>query len=226
MKTKTMMKTKTETLESARSTIASMLAPILLLASLAVPVAHSAEPNDAVKLIEDITETLFALVDEQRDLFARDADALKAAMHEHMLPHVDQIYSARLVLGRHGRGVPAEDIERFAMGMGDLLMGRYGQGVLGFESRDQVEILALAGDNDARRTRVRTRVRLDGGSRVPVDYVLRYHDDQWQVFDVIVEGISYVATFRNQIGDAIRRDGFDRVLARIEAGTLEIEVES
>ena len=216
----------TKTMIPGRTLIASVMAPLLLLASLGTPIAHSANPNDAVTLIEDITETLFALVDEQRELFARDADALKSAMQEHMLPHVDQIYSARLVLGRHGREVPTEDIERFAFGMGDLLMGRYGQGVLGFESRDQVEILALVGDNDARRTRVRTRVRLDGGSRVPVDYVLRYHNDQWQVFDVIVEGISYVATFRNQIGDAIRRDGFDRVLTRIEAGTLEIEVDS
>lgn len=226
MTNKTMTKANMETPLSARTLATYVMAPLLLLASLTVPLAHSADPNGAVTLIEEITETLFALVDEQRDLFSRDADALKAAMQAHMLPHVDQIYSARLVLGRHGRGVPAEDIERFALGMGDLLMGRYGQGVLGFESRDQVEILALAGDNDARRTRVRTRVRLDSGSRVPVDYVLRFHNNQWQVFDVIVEGISYVATFRNQIGDAIRRDGFDRVLARIEAGTLEIEVDS
>jgi phospholipid transport system substrate-binding protein len=203
-----------------------LMAPLLIIASAVAPMAHSADPNDAVVLIEETTERLFALVEEQRELFARDAEALKSAMQTHMLPHVDQIYSARLVLGHHGRGVPAEDIERFAHGMGDLLMGRYGQGVLAFESRDQVEILPLAGDNDERRTRVRTRVRLDGGGRIPVDYVLRYHNEQWQVFDVIVEGISYVATFRNQIGEAIRRDGFDRVLARIEAGTLEIEVES
>ena len=40
---------------------------------------------------------------------------------------------------------------------------------------------------------------------------------------VIVEGISYVATFRTQIGEEIRRDGFDRVLTRLESGELQIK---
>jgi len=88
-----------------------------------------------------------------------------------------------------------------------------------------VEILPLAGDNDERSTRVRTRVRLDSGNRAPVDYVLRKAGDEWRVFDVIIEGISYVATFRNQISEEIRRDGFDRMLARLKAGDIEVEVE-
>lgn len=185
--------------------------------------ASSAAPEQARELIEGLTERLFELVDERRAEFSRDAQALQATVSAEMLPHVDQIYSARLVLGRHGRDLNTDQIERFARGMGDLLMSRYGEGVLSFESRDQVDILPLTGDNDERRTRVRTRVRLGTGNRIPVDYVLRHQNGEWLVFDVIVEGISYVATFRNQIGEAIRRDGFEQVLARIEAGTLEIE---
>lgn len=72
---------------------------------------------------------------------------------------------------------------------------------------------------------MRTRVRLDTGSRAQVDYVLRKTGDEWRVFDVIIEGISYVATFRNQIGEEIRRRGFDAMLSRLQAGEIEIDVE-
>jgi len=42
---------------------------------------------------------------------------------------------------------------------------------------------------------------------------------------VIVEGISYVTTFRNQIGEQIRQEGFDTTLEKLKGGDLEIEVD-
>ena len=144
-------------------------------------------------------------------------------MRSHLLPHVDTLYSARLVLGQHGRGLSSEKIQAFADALSNLLVRRYADGLLEFKSRDQVTILPDQGGNSERMTRVRTKVRLASGSEAAVDYVFRKKEGQWWVFDVIVEGISYVATFRSQIGEEIRRDGFERVLSRLEAGDLQLD---
>lgn len=198
---------------------------LLLILACAWAVPAVADTSDPVELIRETVSEMFALVDENRSEYEADPSLLEAELRERLLPRLDTIHSARLVLGRHGRGLEREQVEDFAEALAELLMSRYATGLLEFRSRDQVEILPLAGDNDERSTRVRTRVRLDSGNRAPVDYVLRKAGDEWRVFDVIIEGISYVATFRNQISEEIRRDGFDRMLARLKAGDIEVEVD-
>ncbi len=202
-----------------------MRAVLLLILACAWTLPAVANTSDPVELIRETVGEMFALVDENRSQYEADPSLLEDELRERLMPRLDTIHSARLVLGRHGRGLEREQVEDFAEALSELLMSRYATGLLEFRSRDQVEILPLAGDNTERSTRVRTRVRLDSGNRAPVDYVLRKAGDEWRVFDVIIEGISYVATFRNQISEEIRRDGFDRMLARLKAGDIEVEVE-
>lgn len=204
--------------------VSRLFAPLALLGALVLS-APSLAFDDPVQLIRETTAELFALVDENRQAYENDPSLLEDELQRVLMPRIDTIHSARLVLGRHGRGKSRDDIEAFAEALAGLLLSRYATGLLEFRSQEQVEILPLSGDNTERQTRVRTRVRLDSGSRAPVDYVLRKNDGEWQVFDVIVEGISYVATFRNQISEEIRRDGFDRMLARLEAGEIEVEID-
>ena len=198
-----------------------LLAGFALLLSL--PTAASAA--DPAEIIREMTTELFALVDENRAEFEANPELLQRELRERLLPRLDTVHSARLVLGRHGRGLERAQVEDFADALSELLMSRYADGVLEFRSRDQVEFLPMAGENTERATRVRTRVRLPSGQRAQVDYVLRKAGDEWRVFDVIIEGISYVATFRNQIGEEIRRYGFDAMLARLQAGEIEVEAE-
>jgi phospholipid transport system substrate-binding protein len=103
------------------------------------------------------------------------------------------------------------------------LLASYAKGLLDFKSHDQVEVLPLRGENTERMTRVQTRILMDSGEKAPVDYVLRKFGDRWQAFDVIIEGISYVATYRNQFNEEISRDGFDQVLQRLQKGELQLE---
>ena len=202
-----------------------MLRTSLFALALCLTLPAHAAASDPVELIRTTIGDLFALIDERRAEFQAEPELLQEELREHLLPRLDTIHSARLVLGRHGRSLEREQVEDFAAALSELLMSRYATGLLDFRSRDQIEFLPLAGDNTERATRVRTRIQLDSGNRAPVDYVLRKSGDQWRVFDVIIEGISYVATFRNQIGEEIRRDGFDAMLARLKAGEIEIEVE-
>lgn len=185
-----------------------------------------ADGDDPVELIRQTTGELFVLVDENREAYERNPQLLRDKLVEILEPRSDMLHSARLVLGRHGRQLEREQVEEFADALSNLLMRRYATGLLEFRSREQVEILPLAGDNTERMTRVRTRIRLDSGQRAPVDYVLRKRDGQWLVFDVIIEGISYVSTLRNQIGEEIRRDSFDGMLRRLQAGEIEVELDN
>jgi len=178
-----------------------------------------------VEMIRTTTGELFSLIESHRNDFPDDRERLYAGLKTIVGNRSDTVYSARLVLGRHGRGLEDEKVEAFANALSDLLMRRFGGGLVDFESRDQIDVLPLAGDNSDRMTRVRTRVTLDNGEQAPVDYMLRKRDGQWLIFDVIVEGISYVSTFRNQFAEEIRQRGFDATLERLQRGQIDVAVE-
>jgi len=178
-----------------------------------------------VEIVRETTNELFALVDENREKYENTVGALRDDIRPILLAEIDTLYSGRLVLGRSSRGMERAKVEEFADALSDLLIRRYADGLLDFRTRDQIDILPLAGDNSERMTRVKTRVTLNNGDQAPVDYVFRKTDEGWKIFDVIVEGISYVTTFRNQIGEMVRDEGFDTTLDRLKRGELRIETD-
>ncbi|HEY7907051.1 MAG TPA: ABC transporter substrate-binding protein [Wenzhouxiangella sp.] len=194
----------------------------LLLSLISFPSWADQAPD---RLIEELTQELYTLIEENRQAYESDTDALKADVNDRMRQHIDTIYSARLVLGRHGRGLETQKIAAFADALSTALMDEYATRLLDFDSENTVEVMPLEPDQDPRRTRVRTRLKLDNGSIMPVDYILRQHDGRWQVFDVIAEGISYVATFRNQIGEQISRIGFEATLAGLQKGDVVLDAD-
>jgi len=188
-------------------------------------VASAQHERGPVEIVRQTTDELYQLVDENREEYENDMEALRADIRPVLLAEIDTPYSGRLILGRAARGMDGAKVDEFADALSDLLIRRYAEGLLGFQTRDQVDIRPLAGDNSERMTRVKTRVSLDNGEQAPVDYVFRKTEDGWKIFDVIVEGISYVTTFRNQIGEAIRQEGFDTTLEKLKRGELKIDAD-
>ncbi len=84
-------------------------------------------------------------------------------------------------------------------------------------------VLPQRGDLNEKMTRVRTRVALPKGGEAPVDYIFHKTPDGWKAFDVIVEGISYVTTYRNQIMPEVQANGIDSVIERLNSGQLELD---
>lgn len=200
----------------------AVIACLLLLGSANGP-AYAADERDPLTIIEETTTRILQTLNEQRAEFEANPDRLRAVVRADLLPLIDLDYSARLILGRSGRGASEEQLSAFSNAMSDVLINRYADGLLEFRSDEQLEVLPMKGDSSEKLTRVRTRIRLQNGGYAPVDYSFRKTEQGWKAFDVTVEGISYVITFRNQIGPRVEAEGLDKVTADIRAGNLRIE---
>jgi phospholipid transport system substrate-binding protein len=51
-----------------------------------------------------------------------------------------------------------------------------------------------------------------------VNYLLRKTPEGWKAWDVNIEGISYVKSFRDDFGSQIDQQGLDAVIKRLESG--------
>jgi phospholipid transport system substrate-binding protein len=180
------------------------------------------EADDPVSLVENITGKIFSDVTNNLEKYTEDPEALKDLVRRDLMPLLDINYSARLILGRAGRGIEKEKIEEFATSMSNLLIDRYAKGLLQFSSRIKLQVLPQRGPLNEKLTRVKTRVSLPDGGEAPVDYAFRKTPDGWKAFDVVVEGISYVTTYRNQIMPEVQANGIDSVIDRLNSGQLQL----
>ena len=181
-----------------------------------------AQVLDPVSLVEDVNVRIFANVSENLEEYTENPERLETLVRSDLMPLLDVSYTARLILGRAGRGLTNEKVEEFANCLSNLLIDRYSQGLLYFSSEVKLTVFPQRGELNEKITRVRTRVQLPDGGEAPVDYVFHKTPQGWKVFDVIVEGISYVTTYRNQIMPEVQANGIDSVIERLTKGELEL----
>ena len=177
------------------------------------PRVDASSPN---ALIETAANTMIADLDARRTEFRNNPDRLYGLVERVLLPHFDVEYASRLVLGKHYRGASIEQRKRFVDAFYGSLMGNYGDALLEFTG-DRIKVLPTPTPGDATAAVVRTEVKRSNGEKVPVNYVLRKLDQRWKVWDVVIEGVSYVKSFREDFGGEIDQKGLDAVINRLES---------
>ena len=82
---------------------------------------------------------------------------------------------------------------------------------------DRLNILPYQGKPEDETATVRSTVRRDNGSMVQVNYSLHKTPQGWKAYDVQIEGVSYVKSFRTDFGSEIQQKGLEAVIQRLEA---------
>jgi phospholipid transport system substrate-binding protein len=181
----------------------------------ATPVA--APQQTPQQIVQSIADELGQAIEGHQAELKNDRPKLVAIINKILLPHFDVQYASLLVLGRYARTATPQQRERFAKAFYDSITQRYAEGLLNY-TRGRVQVLPARAGGDERRQIVRTEVVLNDGKKVAVDYVFhRALNGQWQAYDVIIEGISYIANFRSQVGEEIRRSSLDALITRLES---------
>jgi len=180
-----------------------------------------ATPASASQMIEQGTQRILDTLNTRRAEFARDQGALRAFVGAEFDAIFDRTYSARMVLGRHARGADEADIALFADALIDGLLQRYGSALLDFNTRLEVRITSETALPRNVGVRVSSQLLRRGGEPIALDYLLRRSDGQWKVFDVMIEGISMVQTFRQQFDGELQRKSIREVAEELRAGRLQ-----
>ncbi|MGY0505857.1 MlaC/ttg2D family ABC transporter substrate-binding protein [Luteimonas sp. e5] len=175
------------------------------------------------KLVLDNSTRVLGVLESRRAEFTRDRKALHAFVNSEFNQMFDRDYAARLVLGRHARGANDADVKLFADALADNLMSRYGSSLLDFNTRLRVRIKSETALPGNRGVRVSSELLRSGGEPIPVDYLMRRVGGQWKVFDVMVEGVSFVQTFRNQFDSPLSQRGIRAVAGELRTGRMQAD---
>jgi phospholipid transport system substrate-binding protein len=168
------------------------------------------------QLVENSAKRMLVELDANRPMYAKDPAKLDSLVANVLLPNFDTEYAARLVLGQTWRTATPEQRKRFVDAFYHSLLHNYGAALVDFTA-DRFNILPYRGDPADTMATVRTEVKRSNGERVPVDFSLRKIDGVWKAWDVVIEGISYVKSFRTDFGAEIQQKGLDEVIDRLES---------
>ncbi|MGO1070775.1 MlaC/ttg2D family ABC transporter substrate-binding protein [Lysobacter sp. CA199] len=184
--------------------------------------ATPAAGSPSAMVLSNSTRILSTL-ESRRAEFNKNRAALSDFITTEFNQVFDRDYAARLVLGTHGRGASDADVKLFADALTGSLMQRYGSALLDFNTRLQVRIKSETPLRGGAIVKVSSEFLRQGGEPIPVDYLLRKNGAQWKVFDVMVEGVSFVQTFRNQFDTPLNQKSIAQVAADIKAGKLQAQ---
>lgn len=184
--------------------------------------ATAQELSDPSPLIGHTASSIFEKINGRRDDIRENPTVAEDIVRNDLLPLMDVVYSARLILGRDSRQASAEQLQEFADAMNRQLISKYAAGLVEFKSKEQIEVLDMKGKINPRATRVKTRFKLESGGHALVEYIFRMTDEGWKVFDVVVEGISYIVSFQGQIRPEVKANGLDAVIERLKSGELNV----
>jgi phospholipid transport system substrate-binding protein len=156
-------------------------------------------------------------LDADRAAYKKDPSKVGELVNKYLLPHFDTEYAARLVLGRFWKTATADQRKRFVDAFYHSLLNNYGSALTDFTS-DRLKIFPAKTSPNSDRATVRTEVKRDNGDRIAVNYSMHKTAEGWKAYDVAIDGISYVNSYREDFGPQIEQQGLDSIITRLEKG--------
>lgn len=191
----------------------------------AAPAAATAQAGAPSQLVLSNSERVLKTLESRRAEFTRDRAALQRFITGEFDQMFDRDYAARQVLGRHARGAADADVKLFGDALAENLMRRYGSSLLDFNTQLRVRIKSETPLPRGLGVRVSSELLRSGGEPIPVDYLMRQSGGTWKVFDVMVEGVSFVRTFRDQFDPQLQRKSIPEVARELRSGQIQATAE-
>jgi phospholipid transport system substrate-binding protein len=207
-----------------RTWVAAGFATAFLLATGGRAIAQDAAQLGPAELVTKVAQDTLKDLDAHRAEYKQNPSRVRELVDKNMLPYFDTAYAAQLVLAKNWRIATPEQRKRFVDAFYQSLLQNYGSALLEF-TPDRLKILPFQGNPQDSNVTVRSEVRRDNGSRIPVNYSLRKTPTGWKAYDVQIEGVSYVKSFRTDFGAEIQQKGLEAVIKRLEdqiaSGTVQ-----
>ena len=211
---------KVKLLVLALSVAALATSPLLAQAQTR-PAPAAATQSAAAKTVMDSSARILSTLESRRAEFRANPATLRSFIDAELNKAFDRDYAARLVLGVHARGASDADVKLFADAMADNLMARYGSTLLDIQGKPSFRYKGETALPGNRGVKVSTELLRAGAESTPVEYLMRNVGGQWKIFDVMIEGISYVQTFKNQFDSPLRQKSIKQVASELRSGTLQ-----
>ena len=185
----------------------------------AAPAATLAAPVPPDEVVKETTSKLQNEISQREKEFRADPKKLYAYVDQVIVPKFDQPYIAQMILARHWKGASEEQRKRFENAFKRMLVNSYADALVEYHNEVKAEFQPLRMEPDATQVTVQSRlIRASGKPPLPIGFKMRLKDGEWRVWDIVIENLSLIQSFRGQVNSEIKRSSLDAVIQKLEAG--------
>lgn len=171
----------------------------LALSGMAVAAGAKSTPET---LIQSTSEDMLDVIAR-----TRDRAQLLQAVETKVAPHFDFAHMTRLALGQSWQQATPAQQEELAKEFRTLLVRTYTNAFATLKERKATIKLAPAAAGTQKEVTVKTRLTPASGQSISIDYSMESAAAGWKVFDVMVDGVSLVTSYRDSFATEVRNSG-------------------
>lgn len=198
--------------------------PLLwLLAALLLLAAGALHPQETAPeaLVKGVTDEVLALLRQDKDLKGDRHRAMRL-IDDKIAPHFDFHRMTSLAVGPAWRDASFEQREALAREFRTLLVRTYANALTAY--RDQtVSFPPAAGNRQGEDVLVRSQINQSGAAPIALDYRLMRSGGGWKVFDVAVDNVSLVTSYRGSFAAELAKGGPDALIAALREQNRRFE---
>ena len=173
-----------------------------------------AQGDNPEALVKKMTDDVMTAIKTDKQLAAGDKQKALKLAEEKILPHVDFGEATRLAVGRAWNEASPEQRKRLVSEFRNMLVRTYSNAISAYEGQTMKVLPVRMKPGDTEAT-VRNQFVRGGGKPVAVDYQMRKADDGWKIYDISVEGVSLVLTYRSEFDAIVKQQGIDGLIKRL-----------
>lgn len=204
----------------------NLRAALVLACLILLPLGAGAENRGPEEIVRETTEQVLDELRRYEGNLEDDPGFVHDLVRREVLPQINMELVTRLALGRYWNEASEAQREQLTDELTTLLLRTYSQPLLEYQDE---EVRYRSANVDQERGRASMRVEVDqrDGPAIPMTYKFRKGDGNgWQVYDITVEGVSLVTSYRDSFSSEIRRSGVDGLLEKLKernrAGETEL----
>ncbi len=164
--------------------------------------------------VEKVVNTVLAVL-KNKDISLADK---KARISTQVQDFLDVESMSRRTLGSYWDSASVEQRQHFERLFVKVMEGTYLNKVDDYSSGSVLFVKKRVKDDKA----IIDTVIKSNDLEIPVQYRLIYGTDRWQVFDLVIDGVSLIKNYSSTYSEIIRRDGYDGLFALMEKKVLEM----
>jgi phospholipid transport system substrate-binding protein len=190
----------------------SMAAFVLSLVLAAPALAQDLSPEE---LVRKVTTDVLDAIKSDKQLQAGDRRKALALAEQKILPHVDFRDSAKLATGKAWNAATPEQQEQIVNEFRAMLVRIYSSAIDVYRGQT-MKVLPVQMAAGATDVTVRNQFLRSGQPPVSVDYAMKKLPAGWMIYDITVEGVSLVLTYRSEFDQITGVSGVDGLIKRLK----------
>ena len=168
------------------------------------------------ELVQTITNDILAAIKSDKQLAAGDKQKALKLAEEKVLPYIDFEEATRLAVGRAWSQATPEQKKKLVAEFRNMLVRTYSNAIEAYQGQTLKVLPSRGGKSDAKdEATVRTQFVRAGGQPLPIEFQMRKAEKGWKVYDISVEGISLVLTYRSEFDQVVKQEGIDGLIKRL-----------